>query len=192
MKRLCVLIVLWIPNSVLAAQTSADPMAKHWSPYVCGALIGILAALTVLISDKPLGISTAYARISGMLGMILAPGLTKRIEYFKNKKPIIEWEVMLFVGVILGSFLAAWSGGTIHAQLLPDTWLQRFGADSATLRIITAIVGGVFLALGARIAGGCTSGHGISGTMQMSVGSWIALICFFIGGMAVAIPLFGR
>jgi uncharacterized membrane protein YedE/YeeE len=192
MKRLCVLIVLCIPNSVLAAQTSTDPMAKHWSPYVCGTLIGILAAATVLISDKPLGISTAYARISGMLGLILAPGLTKRLEYFKDKKPIIEWEVMLFVGVIIGSFLAAWSGGTIHAQLLPDTRLQRFGADSAALRIITAVIGGGFLALGARIAGGCTSGHGISGTMQMSVGSWIALICFFIGGMAVAIPLFGR
>jgi uncharacterized membrane protein YedE/YeeE len=127
-----------------------------------------------------------------MLGMILAPGLTKRLEYFKNTKPIIEWEVMLFVGVIIGSFLAAWFGGTIQAKLLPDTWLQRFGADSATLRIITAIIGGVFLAFGARIAGGCTSGHGISGTMQLSVGSWIALICFFIGGMAVAIPLFGR
>jgi len=192
MKRLFVLILICIPDCVLAAQASDDPMAKHWSPYVCGALIGILAAVTVLISDKPLGISTAYARISGMLGMILAPGLTKRLEYFKNKKPIIEWEVMLFIGVILGSFLAAWSGGTIHAQLLPDTWLQRFGADSATLRIITAIVGGVFLALGARIAGGCTSGHGISGTMQMSVGSWIALICFFLGAMAVAIPIFGR
>ena len=192
MKLLCVLILLCIPDCALAAQASTDPMAKHWSPYVCGALIGILAALTVLISDKPLGISTAYARISGMLGMVLAPGLTKRLEYFKNIKPIIEWEVMLFAGVIIGGFLAAWSGGTIHAQLLPDTWLQRFGADSGTLRIITAMIGGVFLAFGARIAGGCTSGHGISGTMQMSVGSWVALICFFIGGMAVAIPLFGR
>ena len=192
MKILFVLIVLCIPDCVLAAQGSADPIAKHWSPYVCGALIGILVAATVLISDKPLGISTAYARISGMLGMILAPGLTKRLKYFKDKKPIIEWEVMLFVGVIIGSFLAAWSGGTIHAQLLPDTWVQRFGADSSTLRIIIAIIGGVFMAFGARTAGGCTSGHGISGTMQMSVGSWIALICFFIGGMAVAIPLFGR
>jgi len=192
MKQLFLLIVLCIPNCVIAAGTSTDPIVKHWSPYVCGALIGILAAATVLISDKPLGISTAYARISGMLGMILAPGLTKRLEYFKNKKPIIEWEVMLLVGVIIGSFLAASSGGTIHAQLLPDTWVQRFGADSSTLRIITAIIGGVFIAFGARTAGGCTSGHGISGTMQMSVGSWIALICFFIGGMAVAIPLFGR
>ena len=192
MKLLFFLILLCIPNCVLAADAGADPMPNYWSPYVCGALIGILAAATVLISDKPLGISTAYARISGMIGLILAPGLTKRLKYFKNKKPIIEWEVMLFVGVIIGSFLAAWFGGNIHAKLLPDTWLQRFGADSAALRIITAIIGGIFLGLGARIAGGCTSGHGISGTMQLSVGSWIAMIFFFIGAMAVAIPLFGR
>jgi hypothetical protein len=192
MKLLFVLILLCIPDCVLAAQANANPMAKYWSPYVCGAWIGILAAATVLISDKPLGISTAYARISGMLGMILAPGLTKRLEYFKNTKPIIAWEVMLFVGVIIGSFLAAWFGGTIHAKLLPDTWVQRFGADSGTLRIITAAIGGALMAFGARTAGGCTSGHGISGTMQLSVGSWIALICFFIGGIAVAIPIFGR
>ena len=192
MKILFVLILICIPDCVLGAQTNANPMDKHWSPYVCGALIGVLAAMTVLISDKPLGISTAYARISGMLGLILAPDLTKRLEYFKNTKPIIEWEVMLFVGVIIGSFLAAWSGGTIQAKLLPDTWLQRFGDDSSTLRIIAAVIGGVFMAFGARMAGGCTSGHGISGTMQMSVASWIALICFFIGGMAVAIPIFGR
>ena len=192
MKILFLLILLCVSDFVFAAEASADPMAKHWSPYVCGALIGILAAATVLFSGKLLGISTAYARISGMLGLILAPDLTKRLEYFKNTKPIIEWEVMLFVGVIFGSFLAAWSGGTIQANLLPYTWVQRFGADSSTLRIITAIIGGIFIAFGARTAGGCTSGHGISGTMQMSVGSWIALIFFFIGGMAVTIPIFGR
>lgn len=192
MKILFLLILLCVSDCAFAAEASADPMAKHWSPYVCGALIGILAAATVLFSGKLLGISTAYARISGMLGLILAPGLTKRLEYFKDTKPIIEWEVMLFVGVIIGSFLAAWSGGTIQANLLPYTWVQRFGADSSTLRIITAIIGGIFIAFGARTAGGCTSGHGISGTMQMSVGSWIALIFFFIGGMAVTIPIFGR
>ena len=46
------------------------------------------------------------------------------------------------------------------------------------------------LAFGARLAGGCTSGHGISGTMQLNVASWIAVICFFIGGIAVAMTLF--
>jgi uncharacterized protein len=50
--------------------------------------------------------------------------------------------------------------------------------------------GGLLMAFGARLAGGCTSGHGISGTMQLNPGSWIAVICLFIGGIAVAIPLF--
>lgn len=47
------------------------------------------------------------------------------------------------------------------------------------------------MAFGARLAGGCTSGHGISGTLQLSVGSWIALACFFIGGAVVAAMMFG-
>ena len=42
------------------------------------------------------------------------------------------------------------------------------------------------MGFGARWAGGCTSGHGISGTMQMAVSSWVAAVCFFVGGIAVA------
>ena len=58
--------------------------------------------------------------------------------------------------------------------------------ESHVLRLLAAFVGGLLMAFGARLAGGCTSGHGISGTLQLSVGSWIAVICFFIGGIAVA------
>jgi uncharacterized membrane protein YedE/YeeE len=54
-----------------------------------------------------------------------------------------------------------------------------------------AFLGGAVMAFGARLAGGCTSGHGISGTMQLSVGSWIALMCFFIGGTVTAHLMFG-
>jgi len=46
------------------------------------------------------------------------------------------------------------------------------------------------MAFGARMAGGCTSGHGISGTMQLSVGSWVAVVCFFAGGIATALLMF--
>jgi uncharacterized membrane protein YedE/YeeE len=46
------------------------------------------------------------------------------------------------------------------------------------------------LAYGARLAGGCTSGHGISGALQLSVSSWIALACFFIAGVATAMLLY--
>jgi uncharacterized membrane protein YedE/YeeE len=51
-------------------------------------------------------------------------------------------------------------------------------------------LGGGLMAFGARMAGGCTSGHGISGAMQLSVGSWVALLGFFVGGVATAMLLF--
>jgi len=49
----------------------------------------------------------------------------------------------------------------------------------------------MIMGLGARWAGGCTSGHGISGTLQLSVASWVAAICFFAGGIVTAGLLFG-
>ena len=58
------------------------------------------------------------------------------------------------------------------------------------MRTVVALLGGVLMAFGARLAGGCTSGHGISGALQLSVGSWIALICFFAGGIATAMLMF--
>ncbi|MEG6552477.1 YeeE/YedE thiosulfate transporter family protein, partial [Desulfocurvibacter africanus] len=57
-------------------------------------------------------------------------------------------------------------------------------------RLLTAFAGGAIMAFGARVAGGCTSGHGISGTMQLAISSWLALACFFIGGAAVAHMLY--
>jgi uncharacterized membrane protein YedE/YeeE len=55
---------------------------------------------------------------------------------------------------------------------------------------MVAFIGGVVLGIGARWADGCTSGHGISGTLQLVVSSWVAVICFFIGGVATAFLLF--
>jgi uncharacterized protein len=54
-----------------------------------------------------------------------------------------------------------------------------------------ALAGGILLGLGARWAGGCTSGHGISGTLQLSVASWVAAACFFAGGILVAGLIYG-
>ena len=69
-------------------------------------------------------------------------------------------------------------------------WIARFGDDSGWLRGFTALVGGALMAFGARMAGGCTSGHGISGTLQLAVSSWISVICFFLGGIAAAMLIY--
>lgn len=170
-----------------------DPLAypgPAWSPYVVGALIGVLSLFTFYFSNKPLGASTAYARIAGMLGLLIAPKHTRSLKYFKDNPPKVGWELMLVVAVVAGAFLAAWTGGELTGQFLPAMWQERFGANSFLLRTCVAIAGGGLMAFGARMAGGCTSGHGISGTLQLAIGSWISAICFFIGGIITAMLMY--
>jgi uncharacterized membrane protein YedE/YeeE len=188
-----ILVVLLLPEFAVAQEAGTDPLqysGPAWSPYVVGALIGVLTMLTFYFSDKPLGASTAYARVAGMLGKAVAPRHTESLKYYQDNKPAIDWEVMLVVGAIGGAFLAAWQGGELTGQWLSPLWEARFGKDSYTMRTVIALLGGVLMAFGARLAGGCTSGHGISGALQLSVGSWIALICFFAGGIATAMLMF--
>jgi len=160
-----------------------------WSPYLAGALIGVLSWFTFLISKQPLGASGAYAKVAGLLGSAVSPRFTRRLRFYRKNPPEINWEVMLILGVIAGSFLAAWTGGEISGRWLPPMWVEAFGT-AVWPRLLIGFIGGAIMALGARIAGGCTSGHGISGTLQLSVGSWIALVCFFIGGAATAFLMF--
>jgi uncharacterized protein len=160
-----------------------------WSPYLVGALIGVLSMATFYFSDKPLGISTAYAHLAGLVGRTFSKGHTDSLKFYQDNKPKIDWGVMLMFGVILGAFIAAYTGDEITALWVPELWQERFGPNVA-LRAGAAFVGGALLAYGARLAGGCTSGHGISGALQLSVSSWIALACFFVGAVLTAMLLY--
>jgi uncharacterized membrane protein YedE/YeeE len=187
------LAIMLLPAIGFAAEPGTDPAAYSgpaWSPYLVGALIGVLSMFTFYFSNKPLGASTAYARVAGMLGGLVAPKHTKSLKYYEENKPVVDWEVMLVVGVIFGAFLSAWQGNELTGEWLPRMWEARFGDDTVGLRWLAALGGGVLMAFGARLAGGCTSGHGISGTMQLSVGSWIAVVCFFASGIATAMLMF--
>ena len=161
-----------------------------WSPYLVGALIGLLSMATFYFSNKPLGISTSYARLAGLVGNLFAKSHTEALAFYQEKQPKIEWGVMLLFGVILGAFIAAYTGGEITAAWVPALWQERFGPDVG-LRSAVAFLGGAIMAFGARLAGGCTSGHGISGALQLSVSSWIALGCFFAAAVLTAMVLYG-
>ncbi len=156
-----------------------------WSPYLVGVLIGLLAVATIWIADKPLGASSAYASLAGLIGRALAPRHTERLAYFRDNPPKVGWEFVLVCGVVIGAALAAWTGGEFTGRFVPPLWSERFG-EGVALRAGVAFAGGAVMAYGARLAGGCTSGHGISGAMQLSLSSWIALIAFFIGAVATA------
>lgn len=161
----------------------------RWSPHVVGMGIGFLSCLAFLLSNKPIGCSTAFARTSGMLERLFRGKRTLQKPYYRKFVPEIDWEWMLVAGVFLGSFLSASLSGEFRFQWVPAAWAKSAGEASA-VRWIVALLGGVVMGFGARWAGGCTSGHGISGTLQLALSSWIAAVCFFIGGIASAMLIF--
>lgn len=162
---------------------------QQWSPYVVGAGIGVLSWLAFLLSDRPLGCSTAFTRTSGMIERLFLGGAVVNKPYYKKFAPALDWECMLLVGILVGAFLSAHLSGRFQAIWVPAKWAAAFG-NGPVLRWIVSLLGGIIMGFGARWAGGCTSGHGISGTLQLAVSSWLAATGFFVGGIVTAMFLF--
>ncbi len=161
----------------------------RWSPYAVGIGIGILSWFSFLISRKPIACSTTFARTSGMIEKLFSGKKVDLKPYYQKIKLVVDWQWMLVVGIVIGSLISALLSGDFHWQWVPSLWANAFGSNPL-LRVIVALVGGVCIGFGARWADGCTSGHGISGTLQLAVSSWISAICFFIGGILMAHIIF--
>jgi len=124
-----------------------------------------------------------------MIGRLISTEKTESMEYYLEILPQVDWAFMIIPGIILGAFLSSFLSGTFHILWVPALWESVFGS-SVYLRIVVALAGGILLGFGARWAGGCTSGHGISGSIQLSLASLVTAACFFAGGIAVAVILY--
>ena len=179
-------------NAALAIEPAIDARNypdPAWSPYLVGGGIGVLSWLTFYFSDKPIGASSFYATVAGILGKAVAPKRTEELDYYMRNPPKLNWELAFVMAAMGGAAVAALADGRFVNEWVPEMWRDRFG-NSLSFRAAFAFGGGTLMAFGARLAGGCTSGHGISGTLQLNVASWIAAICFFIGGAVVANLMF--
>ena len=124
-----------------------------WSPYVAGALSGVVGVLSVWFAGQYFGASTSFVRTAGMIEQLFGPDRVARIEYFIQVVPRIDWQWMFMMGIFLGAIIAALSSGSFKLQAVPDMWAARFGG-SATTRASAAFVGGVVAMFGARLADG--------------------------------------
>ncbi|MGE3172011.1 MAG: YeeE/YedE thiosulfate transporter family protein [Planctomycetota bacterium] len=170
----------------------------RWSPYAVGAGIGVLSWITFALMGKPLGTSTTMVHAVGGIERIVAPDHFDRTEYLTkyigttaDPKPIFEWQFALVVMLAIGALLAARLAGQRERETVPALWRARFG-DSVALRYGAAFVGGAILLFGARLAGGCTSGHGISGGLQLAVSSWVFIAAMLGSGIATAFLIYGK
>jgi uncharacterized protein len=157
--------------------------AKSWSPYAVGVGIGVLSWFAFATADHGLGITTAFEYSAGLI--------VGGDAYLAEHQPKIDWEWMLVVGVFIGSFASSKLSGDRKHETVPPTWSNRFGS-SVSLRMASAFAGGFVMMIGARLARGCTSGHGITGALQLAVSSWIFISLAFVTAIVTAFAMYGR
>jgi hypothetical protein len=126
-----------------------------------------------------------------MLAGSVAPEHVAANAYFSKFRPVVDWEWMLVVGLALGAFLSSRLSGDRPVEPVESPWRERFG-PSRPKRYLMAFLGGLILMFGARLAGGCTSGHGISGSLQLALSGWVFFASTFASGILTAFVLFGK
>lgn len=156
--------------------------ARSWSPWAVGAGIGVLSWFAFALAGHGLGITTAFEQAAALVERSLFPSWTATTGLFEDRPPQIGWYWTLVVGVFLGSLVSSRLAGDRRNGIVPEMWAARFGG-SVSKRVAFAFLGGVLMMLGARLAMGCTSGHGITGTLQLAVSSWIFISLAF--GVAI-------
>ncbi len=169
-----------------------------------GLLLGAAFLLAVAFV-KPIGVSTQFVIANGIVWNLFSDTVVQKTsesksgyaspnaylnksggKYAKNIANPINYSFVFVIAMVAGAFLSSRVGGpkpTAQDRSAPEVWRQRFG-NSPALRYITVFFAGMLVLFGARLAGGCTSGHMMSGMMQTSLSGYL----FAIGAFAAAVP----
>ncbi|QDU35990.1 putative inner membrane protein [Maioricimonas rarisocia] len=164
---------------------------KSWSPWIVGIGIGVLSWFAFWSANHPLGITTAFEHTAALIIQGISPEFADSNSYYQEESPKIGWEWMLVLGVFIGSLISSITSGDRERITVPPMWARRFGS-SAALRLTVAFFAGALMMFGARLASGCTSGHGISGNLQLAASSWLFSIIFFAVAILTAFLVYGR
>jgi len=156
-----------------------------WQPYAAGVVLGLVLILTFVLVGNGVGASGFFARVAAAVGMGIAPEATSANPYLgrmvaNGASPFDSWIVVEVAGMAIGALLAAVSAGRFRIHL---DGARKLGSSP---RIVLALLGGVLAGFGSRVAAGCTSGIGLSGTSMLSVGGFLFLLSFFVVGLVVS------
>ena len=175
-------------------------LKEPWPWYIGGPIIGLCVPILLLIGNKPLG-------ATGAMRAMCAAILPSRAEFFSyDWRAAGAWSIALVSGILAGAIIVAVSGGVVTPAISPATTeaiaalnvpvngiapATLFSWSSlVTLRGLAFIIGGGFLVgFGSAYAGGCTSGHGVTGLAALQLPSLIALIGIFAGGIVATFVL---
>ena len=157
----------------------------YWDPYIAGVLLGLLLFLTFFLTGHGLGSSGGVNRILVAIEDLVVPRHVDTTPYLAamaggERNPLDHWIVWQVAGILLGGFVSGWLRGRVRLE-------TRHGPQiTPHTRWVMAFIGGILMGYGARLARGCTSGQGLSGSAVLSAGSWVFLGFVFAGGYLVA------
>lgn len=149
---------------------------KDWTWLYSGVGLAILNAIVFLsvTTNRIIGASTTYPYLADLL-----TGTTAN-DYFAKIQKSGEWELLFLGGAFVSGIVISIFRKEFKFTLIHKGW-KKYKGTSSVKRIVWALVGGFILIFGARMAGGCTSGHVISGGMQLAVSSLVFAVFVFIG-----------
>lgn len=141
-----------------------------------GIALAVLNSIVLLtaIADRPLGASTTYPYLADLL-----TGNTQN-EYFNKIQGAGKWELFLLAGAFLSGVIISLIRKEFKITIIHSNW-RKYKGNSVSKRLFWSFIGGFILLFGARMAGGCTSGHIISGGMQLSASSFLFALFVFAG-----------
>lgn len=172
---------------------------EPWPWYVSGPLIALVMFLLLLVGKK-------FGMSSNLRATCAAVGAGKSVSFFKYDWKAEKWNLVVMIGAVIGGFIASnFMSDNSAVQINPEVAHKlstQYHINSASesylpteifatenlfqpFNLVILIVGGFLVGFGARYAGGCTSGHAISGLSNLQVPSLIAVIGFFLGGLAM-------
>ncbi len=150
-----------------------DFILQPWPWWFSGILIGLTVPLLFFLAGKSFGISTSFQQIGAMCST------KSSLPYLKNfDRREGMWTLVFAIGIGLGGLIASRWLSAVPVEFLPTQFSSVSGA-------IKLFVGGVLVGFGTRYAGGCTSGHAITGIANLNWASLVATIFFFVGGLGV-------
>jgi uncharacterized membrane protein YedE/YeeE len=172
--------------------TNHDEHGVPVMPWWAGGLgVGVVLLLAVALA-QPIGVSTQYVVLDGVLLHSVLPEVADDSPYLKETSKgwtLATYEFVFVAGIPVGAFLAAMATNRFSVRAVPSVWAQWFG-PTPMRRLLWSFIGGFLLLFGARFGGGCTSGHMISGVSQLAVSSFVFSTALFASAILTARWLF--